>query len=76
MFGVEPLARRVEKGIQFWVLKIEWIWDLVAFRMGLCWGVFGSLGMWVFGSLGFGVFGLWVIVLRFEGLSFGIRRFP
>ena len=42
---------------------------LVAFRMGLGWGVFGSLGLWVFGSLGpwvFGFSGLWVVGNRFE----------
>ena len=38
--------------------------------------VFGSLGLWVLGSLGFRVFGLWVIVLRFEDLNLGTRRFP
>jgi hypothetical protein len=35
----------------------------------------GSLGFGVLGSLGFRVFGLWVIVLRFEDLSLGTRRF-
>ncbi len=66
---VEPLARGVEKGIHLWGLNIEGIWDLVAFRMGLGWGVFGSLGLWVFGSLGpwvFGFSGLWVVGNRFE----------
>ena len=46
----EPLARGVEKGIHLWGLIIEGIWDLVAFRMGLGWGVFGSLGLWVVGG--------------------------